>query len=309
MRKVIKTLVVGAVVFGQTGLLAAPPGPSMGVGAGLLPKDTLITSLRYVGISKDRTYDGDSKIADPQNKDVDVGIYNAIVRYAFTNDFNARIIFPYAVKNLKMHNNTTGVGGDFNSRGLGDIHVRGNYRFMSQRDGAWANWGIVFGAYLPTGKTDKNFTLNNGTTLPNHAPNSMQLGSGSFDPYLGVGFTKFMDKHRVDGDILYRLNTKGDNSYEVGDKIEYNLGYNYEYHKYFMPLVELNGVYSEKDELRGVKQNASGGNEISLGIGFNAFITKKLLFVGSYSEPIYRDLNKGALGTKGLLSLRLTYIW
>ncbi len=269
----------------------------------VLPKGKFIDALKVVFVDKDEVYDGNDKLNTPAKPHVKVQRYNLIARYGVGNGFDFRALIPYFRKSLnnKML--------DIDNSGIGDMRVFGRYQLTSQKMGSGFFSAIDLGLELPTGKTNKNFKNKKGMKMPNHQPIGMQLGDGSVDFIFGLSATKLMLKHRLDASAMYIYNHKGKNDFKAGNKFDYNLAYSYLVHPWFMPSLEINGKHSSKNEYKGKLVNTSGGDEIFATLGVSAHITKSLKLQLAYSLPIYRDLNKGTLGTKNMITAKLSYVW
>lgn len=183
------------------------------------------------------------------------------------------------------------------------------YQITSQKKGDSFFSAIDLGLELPTGDTDEDFYLDNGKKLPNHKPYGMQLGDGSIDPILGLSATKIMKRHRFDASTKYFFNQKGDNDFQKGGQLNYDLGYSFLIHPKIMTSLELNGKYYGKNKENGQTLDNTGGHEIFITPGLTSHITKSLKILAGYSFPIYKDMNKGALGTTSLATLKLVYKW
>lgn len=286
-----------------------PLAPVHGTSGMVFPKNTFATILKSIFMEKDQAYDGSDKVTDVTRRDIKVQRHNLIFRYGLGSGFDLRFLVPVFQKDLTMYNPMARSGGDFSNSGIGDMRVFLRYQLTSQKEGAWLTSAVDFGLDLPTGDTNDDFYLKNGKKLQNHNPLGMQLGDGSIDPILGLSATKIMKRHRVDASVQYFFNQKGDNDYEKGDQLNYAIGYAYMLHPKIMPNIELNGKYYGKNKLDGSTQDNTGGHEIFITPGLSSHLTKNLKLLVGYSIPIYRDMNDGVLGTKGILTTKLMYKW
>lgn len=290
-------------------MMVMPLAPVHGTSGMVFPKDTFVTALKSVFMEKDQAYDGDEKITDMTRRDMKVQRHNLIFRYGLGGGFDLRFLVPIFQKDLTMYNPMAKSEGDFSNSGVGDMRVFLRYQLTSQKKGAWLTSAIDIGLELPTGDTEDDFYLKNGMKLPNHNPLGMQLGDGSVDPILGLSATKIMHRHRIDTSLQYFFNQEGDDDFQKGDQLNYAFGYAFMLHPKFMPNLELNGKYYGKDKLDGVTQDSTGGHEVFITPGFSSHITKNFKLLVGYSIPIYRDMNDGALGTKGIITTKLMYRW
>lgn len=286
-----------------------PLGPVHGTTGIVVPKDTLTSTIKSIFIQKDRTYDGNNEIVDPKKRDMNIHRYNIIFRYGLGYDFDIRFIVPAFKKEMDIFNPKAKVGGGFKNTGTGDMRIFLRYQITSQQKGDSFFSAIDLGLELPTGDASDDFYFKNGKKLPDHNPKAMQLGDGSIDPILGLSMTKLMKRHRFDVSAMYFFNQKGDNDFQKGDQLNYGLNYSFMLYSKFMPNIELNGKFSAKNRVKDVKQDETGGHEIFLTPGFTSHLTKSLKFFAGYSFPIYRDLNRGSLGTDSIITVKLAYKW
>jgi hypothetical protein len=168
--------------------------------------------------------------------------------------------------------------------------VTGKYRFWHKDVPFGVTQAAVFGGLeVPTGSDGERDNV--GTLLPI----SLQLGSGSVDPFVGAAVGRTGRTHSLEGGAQYQINTKGE-EFELGDEVRYDLTYQYQI---FPPqiensqlnlTVELNGKHVEKHELAGRKVNNSGGDVLFVAPGLQ-FLINTVVFEGSIQLPIFQDLN------------------
>lgn len=309
MKKVaISCMVLASVVLAQNVKQKPPLGPVVAHNAMIYPKGKFGLVLKSVFLDKEKTYDGDGKIFDPQKRSIKVRKHNLVARYGLGYGLDLRVIIPLVDKSMHMYNPKMKSDGKFENTGLGDTRVLLKYKLTDQKNAPFFSV-IEIGAELPTGKSSKNFSFDNGKILPNKKPDSMQLGDGSVDFLMALRGTKLHNKHRFDVSFSYNLNTKGSNGFKAGSKFLYDLGYSYNLHKYFMPTFELNGEVSGRSEKDGKIVNSSGGHELYFTPGFASNITKNLKLFAGFGMPVYQNLNHGALGGKQKLVTKLVYVW
>ena len=114
------------------------------------------------------------------------------VRYGITKNITVSALLPY----LNLYTNN---GSD---SGLGDLILLGTYTVYTKNK---FNLAIQGGIELPTG-VQKSSSFDNTTVI---------VGSGSYDPMVGVLFSKQWDKLTLSGNALYKHTTNGfqDNYY------------------------------------------------------------------------------------------------
>ena len=190
-----------------------------------------------------------------------------------------------------------------NSIGFGDLTLLGKYRFLNNEKHK-LHASFLAGIKMPTGET--NETNEFGFKLGADD----QPGTGSWDPLLGLALSKRFDRFSVDTSTLYRLSTKGSQDTIVGDVVNFNLGTSYHVNKINPRLferifprkilgrdldwnlvLELNGIWTEKVEFRGLKDNSHGGLTVFLSPGLRMSIDKKWISNLSIGFPVIEDLN------------------
>ena len=108
------------------------------------------------------------------------------VRYGITNKITISATIPYVF----LHTNYG------NDRGLGDLALLGTFDLYSKNSFSFA---VQAGVKLPTGiQKDSNF---DNTTVV--------VGSGSYDPMIGILFSKHWDKMTLTGNGFYKYATSG----------------------------------------------------------------------------------------------------
>lgn len=108
------------------------------------------------------------------------------VRYGISNKITVSTLIPYVTLN-------TNNGHD---KGFGDLVLLGTFNLFSKNN---YNVGIQAGVELPTG-IQKESNFDNSTVV---------IGSGSFDPMLGLIMSKRWDKFTLQGNGMYKFTTKG----------------------------------------------------------------------------------------------------
>jgi hypothetical protein len=126
------------------------------------------------------------------------------VRYGLTNKITISALVPYVF----LHTNSG------NDNGLGDLDLVGTFNIYAKNS---FNFAIQAGIELPTGiQKDSNF--DNTTVI---------VGSGSYDPMVGMLFSKHWDKMTLIGNGLYKYTTNGFQGNYYGSIAIQNLALNY----------------------------------------------------------------------------------
>jgi hypothetical protein len=184
------------------------------------------------------------------------------------------------------------------SKGLGDLKVFGLWRFF-QEAATTSHAGLLFGISTPTGKDDDLDA--EGEPFEQE----FQPGSGSWDPFLGLAYTRGFGRIGLDASITYTLVNEGSQDTDLGDYLAYNAGLAYaltpDAPLRWNAVLELNGLWRDKQEIGSETLANSGGSwlEVTPGItlsgtGWTAFANVGLPIVndpnGIQDEHDYRFL-------------------
>lgn len=201
-------------------------------------------------------------------------LHNEII-YGVKADFSVTLAVPYIIEREAK------AGGIENSSsGLGDVSLRGKYRFW-RRDapGVQDAAALILGIKVPSGDDDK----------------TPHLGSGSTDFLFALAAARESLKWYYFGDIRYRLNTE-DGGIEKGDMFFADLAagvrpWPTEYYRPDLVLIaELNWETIMSDDLDGVDIEDSGGDRLFFSPSF-FFTYRNLAVKGGVQIPIHQDLN------------------
>ena len=223
--------------------------------------------------------------------------------YGVSNRFTGMIMVPYLNKKMKVRQRA----GDMNrftvaSRGLGDIKITGLY---SLKDNDNAKWLLNFGLSLPTGETNVKDVMVMMSGMPMHSTlgYGMQLGSGTYDPILKLGYMKKWNKISMGWQTsgTWRFYQNQDN-YHLGDEYQGTFYGAYVFNDWMSFSGRLNGKWRRK--ISGAHANHTnmlmspvfskdqGHRKINFLAGINFIIPKGDLkgqrLALEYSTPIYQ---------------------
>ncbi|MCB1206164.1 MAG: transporter [Verrucomicrobiae bacterium] len=188
------------------------------------------------------------------------------------------------------------------SDGLGDVTMYAQYRFYSD-EAADLHLSAITGLKMPTGDTDVLGT--SGYLLEAHH----QPGSGSWDPMIGLAFTKGFGRWSIDANALYLFANEGTQGSNLGDVFNYNAGVSYRLigahdenaphqhgvaheHPTTLDLIlEANGDSREKILEGGAVDSNTGGNLIFLSGGTRLAWGHSWAATLSVGAPVLEDLN------------------
>jgi len=158
---------------------------------------------------------------------------------------------------------------------------------------------VVAGIKMPTGQT--NETNEFGFDLSSdHQP-----GSGSWDPLMGLAISKGLGRWSTHLSSMYQLSNKGSNDIIIGDNVNFNFALSYGINnedpnfveKIFPQTffghalnwstsLEMNGLWQEKLEYQGIKDETHGGTTIYLSPGLNVVVDEFLSTSLSIGFPV-----------------------
>ncbi len=234
---------------------------------------------------------------DPSPADREVEILGAIsvLGYGVTGDLAVFGVLPYLDKELDM----TTPGGQRVTRstnGIGDARLFGRYTvFKNNFPGGNFRVAPFAGIELPTGDDDDSDSL--GTL-----PATLQLGSGSWDPFGGVVATYQTLDYQIDVSAGYKVNTEA-NGFEFGDEARFDASLQVRLWPrelgggvpgFLYGVLEGNLIYQGKNEIDGSEDPNSGGTTLFVDPGLQ-YVTKRWILEAIVQWPVFQDLNGTAL--------------
>lgn len=221
------------------------------------------------------------------------------INHGIARGWSLSALIPFVDRSLK-----SGASNQSGS-GPGDISllVKNRFHVKDWRRGAWHSAWIA-GIELPTGETGAR---DGGNRLEP----SLQPGSGSADPFLGLASTLDLDLWRFDAVALYKENTEGAQDFEEGDKLTLALSgkYRFLHEKYPGPsasaTVGLKWSHSWRSSWDDPTFNNSGGEELLVKFGLGYHPRPDIDMGLSLDLPLYEDLNGTQLGLDSRVQLSL----
>ncbi len=210
--------------------------------------------------------------------------------YSFTDNFALMAMTSFKFNRMQMEFNAglqaaTGESGfTMESKGVGDTQLLGKYRLYSDDHLAPKDQvSTLFGVSIPTGSIDKKFSNNpvpgqNGTILPF----KMQLGSGTFDPMIGLTYQGSQDPFWYGATSLYTARVYDNNrGYQQGDEFRLDLYSMYQFHEKSVAHLQLNGTWNDR-----YSDEPDAGRELGHGhLGFNP--------ANPFTSPLFDPSNYG----------------
>ncbi len=185
-----------------------------------------------------------------------------------------------------------------NSRGIGDLVVFGQYRFLQDLTNN-RNASVLLGFKAPTGRTSDK--TNSGEKFETE----VQPGTGSWDGLFGLAYSETFGPLSFDSNILYSLVTEGSQNTDLGDIINYNFATSYRLFGGGNPgrrfttqdglamdaTFEVNGQWRDKLEINGNRDRNSGGHQLYLSPGFRLMNGQAMSVGFSFGIPVISDFN------------------
>lgn len=234
---------------------------------------------------------------DPSAADRDMEVLGGIsvLGYGATGGFALFGVLPYLDKRLEL-TDSSGQRIARSTRGIGDAQMFGRYTLF-QKDMRGSNFRIApfFGLELPTGDDDDADSF--GTL-----PATLQLGSGSWDPFGGLIATYQTLDYQVDAQLSYKANTEA-NDFEFGDELRFDASLQYRLWPrelgagvpgFLYGVLETNLLHQAKNQTGGADDPDSGGTTVFLSPGLQ-YVTKRWVLEGIVQLPVAQDLNGTAL--------------
>ncbi len=269
---------------------------------------------------------------------MDMSMLNVAAGYSFSDRLFGGVMLMYKQNSMDMKFNSmmqasTGQEGfEMKSEGLADTMLMGKFRLFAddplipKRQSS-----LLFGLSVPTGSIDERNTthplaMRQGELLPY----SMQLGSGTFDPMIGLLYQGSSSPFWWGANATYiaRLyDNKRD--YRLGDEFRLDLYSMYQFRYDTLLQFQLNGEY--KGKIRGEMDEAAsgasgrttqgdptspyttlswntgnyGGSQVFATLGLQWQPVPLQILDFSISLPLYRDLN----GPQLELDYRVMLTW
>lgn len=185
------------------------------------------------------------------------------------------------------------------AEGIGDISTILQYKFYDKEKTKIA---LLAGIKMPTGKTDVQ-------ELGEALEADLQPGTGSWDLFGGIAFTKDFDTISMHSNLLYKYNNRGVERSQLGDVFNYNFALSYklieaEHEHNTLHLhsekdfgytvnifMELNGEWVDKDRFNGVVAQNTGHHVLFATTGFQVSTPNDYALFFTISAPIYQDFN------------------
>ena len=242
----------------------------------------------------------------PMDRDLRVLAFPLVGVYGVTAKLTLFGIVPILDKNLEV---TTPQGRlTRKTSGLADVRFFARYTvFQANRRGQTMRLAPFAGVELPTGTDDAVDALG-------RLPGPLQLGSGSWDPFMGLVFSRQSFAWQVDVSASYKFTT-GTNDFQFGDEVRLDVATKVRLlprhlsgglPSFLYANAETNLIWQDENHSGGAVDLNSGGATWYLAPGLQ-YVTKRIILEAAVQLPVVQDLNGLALENNVIttLSLRL----
>jgi len=272
----------------------------------------LMLSYRYARMEMDGNRSGSSNRSTSEvlrdfpvsalDMSMDMHMFGAM--YGLGGNTTLMAMLPYLDKSMNL---VTRMGHRFKTeaKGLGDIKIMAMHKLYEKRfdDTHHQRLGISLGLSLPTGDTDKKDDTPAGHI---RLPYPMQLGSGTYDPMLGMTYASFYPQWSWGAQLqtIQRLG-KNDEGYRLGDEYHATTWAAYRHSDYLSAALRIDGrswnnISGRDKELNPnmvptARADLRGGQRADVGISVN-FVKADGMFRGhrlaaEFLVPFYQHLD------------------
>jgi hypothetical protein len=262
--------------------------------------------------------------------EMDMSMLNLTAGYSFTDDFFAGVMLMWKDNDMDMKFNSamqtmTGKQGfTMKSRGIADTMLMGKYRLYTDDPLIpKSQASMLFGLSLPTGSINQKNDRHPVQMRRNEElPYSMQLGSGTFDPTIGLLYQGSSSPLWWGADATYTARLYDNKrDYRLGDEFRLDLYSMYQISYNFLVQLQLNGhwqdsISGEMDEAKSGESghvipgdpdspyttplwdtDNYGGTQLFTTLGFQWQPAPLHIVDLNVGLPLYRDLNGPQLET------------
>ena len=175
-------------------------------------------------------HNGD-KVSDPFRQFRDSSITSLIPGYNFNSRFSASLNVPYIHREFRRVEESVVERGS--ESGIGDISLLGRFVAYAKPEHDYSVFvSLLGGIEFPTGDSSRLREEANEIDDPLAPPsgvhgNDLALGSGSFDPIVGLSSNARWKQFLFGLDVQYFIRTRGDFGYRFGNELSVSGGPGY----------------------------------------------------------------------------------
>jgi len=255
---------------------------------------------------------------------MDMSMLNLSMGYSFTDDFFAGVMLMYQQNDMDMKFNnmmamaTQQSGFTMESEGVADTMLMAKYRLFTDDPLIPTRQASLFmGLSLPTGSIDEENSTHPVAMRQNELlPYGMQLGSGTFDPSVGIVYSGSKSPYWWGANTIYTARIhENKRDYRLGNELRFDLYGMYQLNYMLVLEAQLNAKHTEKirgemDESVSAESghvtqgmasspfttplwntNSYGGDELALTLGVQWQPVSLNILSFQVGVPLYQDLN------------------
>ena len=244
----------------------------------------------------------------PLDRELNVWALPVVGVYGITGKLAVFGIMPVLDKKLDLD---TPMGRKTRSTsGPGDITFLARYTVWKKDEpGRTFRIAPFAGLEFPSGEDDEEDSFGK-------LPQTLQLGSGSWDPSLGIVITKQTLDRQIDASISYKLNTEA-KDFEFGDVARLDISYQHRISPrklefgvpaFVYTVLESSLIWQDNNRLSGIDDINSGGTTWFLTPGMQ-YVEKRFVAEIAVQLPVVQDLNGETLENDftAILSFRVNF--
>ena len=259
--------------------------------------------------------------------EMDMNMHMLGLMYAPSNNITLMAMLNYLEKDMDHVTYQGGAGttelGNFTTEtsGLADASLSALISFLHRDD---MKVHAILGVSIPTGSVDETDDILTpmGMRPTVRVPYPMQLGSGSWDPIVGLNYSGFGEKFAwgAQWKSTFRL-SDNDENYQLGD--EHRLTGWLSYSPITNLSTSIRAEYLDRADISGIDPviagpvqtadpNRQGGERLDIGVGVNYAATGAMhgwRFALEYMMPVEQDLNGPQLETDSVLTFGVQRSW
>ena len=246
--------------------------------------------LRYEFINQDQLRNGSNKTSNGAGEALEQRTINrnltGTLEYTLNANWGVAFSAPVVSRDHTHILNDTQQQESWQYAALGDVRITGRYQPSAI---AFQNldYGVKFGAKLPTGATD---IVNASGT---QAERSLQPGTGSTDILLGAYMHRVLPGASgawfVQG--MWQHAVASYNQFTPGDQLTIDLGLNYRLSDKWGTLLQLNMLHKGRDMGAHAEPDLSGGRYVFLSPGLSYALGPNSQVYGFIQKPLYQYVN------------------
>lgn len=236
-----------------------------------------------------------SEDPSPSDREMEVVGGISVLGYGVTGDLAVFGALPVLDKRLEL-TDSSGRRIPRSTRGISDVRLLARYTaFQDDAPGRTFRIAPFIGLELPTGDDSDRDSFG-------RLPATLQLGSGSWDPFGGLVATYQTLDYQVDAQVAYKANTEA-NDFEFGDEFRFDTSLQCRLWPrelgpgvpgFLYGVVETNLIHQGKDRISGARDPNSGGTKFFVSPGLQ-YVTKRWVIEAIVQLPVVQDLNGTAL--------------